>query len=174
VHLLDFEGGAGAYGQRVVMPPPASRDARPSDLQIEIQGALTEVYDPDNVKALPDDDVLMAMECLLQLEKNNHKSTLGALARLEVSQIFGPVPINLAALYYVSYLYTQNWNHASAIALRGPGCEEGRWEYVTRQKCVRTAYKAYRQWFAQVKEIGLERARASGLSPLKGAGLLWY
>jgi hypothetical protein len=132
--------------------------------------------DPDNVKALNEKETMAAMGCFLQLEENTHRSSLLGATWAGVSQLFDWAPVNLAALYYVSYLYTQNWKHGNAIALRGPGAEDAgvRWKYATTQAAIRTAYKSYRTWFARVNGMGLAKARAGKLSPLDGTGLSWY
>jgi hypothetical protein len=87
-----------------------------------------------------------------------------------------PAPINLAALYYISYLYTGNWKHGSAIALRGPEVESTDTPglYATRQEAVHKAYASYRRWYEEVKRVGLPRAREKKLDPLEGTGLSWY
>jgi len=95
---------------------------------------------------------------------------------LGVNQLFAEAPVNLAALYYISYLYTGNMEHSLAIALTGPDAEDKtiHWKYATTQSSIHTAYQAYRLWFAKVKEVGLNQARASKLAPLSGTGLAWY
>jgi hypothetical protein len=157
-------------------------DSRPTtqektDLtQTVLQKQTEQVSDPDNVKALTDDQTMAAINCLLNLEGKTRPSKIGGATRLDVSQLFATVPINLAALYYISYLYTQNWKHAAAIALRGSSASSSdrHGMYVTRQSAIRAAYEAYRKWFSQVKQIGLAHSRASGLSPLAGTDLEWY
>jgi len=160
----------------------ADGDSRPTtqektDLpQKVLQKQIEQVSDPDNVKALTDDQTMTAISCLLNLEGKTRPSKMGGATRRDVSQLFATAPINLAALYYISYLYTQNWKHAAAIALRGPSASsnDGHGMYVTRQSAIQAAYEAYRKWFSQVKQNGLAHSRASGLSPLAGTNLEWY
>jgi hypothetical protein len=127
---------------------------------------------------LSDEVVLAAMSCFLSLENRTEYASVGGPTWAGVSQFFvARVPVNLAALYYISYLYTGNWKHGNAIALRGEGADsyEGSLRlYVTRPDAVRKAYGSYRRWFEKVKQLGLAGAREQKLDPLEGTGLWWY
>ena len=132
--------------------------------------------DPDRVRELPEQEAIEAIECLLNMEGDLRQSLLVGYTRPQISQFFAPPPSNLAALYYISYIYTQNWLHGGAIALRGcqAATSNPRGEYLTRQEAVAVAYRAYRKWFAEVKRIGLRKAREAGRDPLADTGLEWY
>jgi hypothetical protein len=156
---------------------PAQHEA----FQKEIREALAEwdslePSDPDNVTALSDEQEVAAIGCLLNLETDTRPSKLDNPVWLGVSELFVDAPVNLAALYYISYLYTGNMKHSYAVALTGPDAMDKtvHWKYATTQRAIHIAYKAYRLWYAKVKEVGLVQARASKLSPLAGTGLAWY
>jgi hypothetical protein len=139
--------------------------------------AQDEVYDPDQVASLTDEQVIAAIGCLLQLENDSRTTVFGGGPRIiYVSQLFGPAPVKLAALLYISYLFTRNLNLFTAVALRGPGAESARsqWLYVTSDGAIAKAYESYRSWYEKVKRIGLARAREQKLDPLEGTGLYWY
>jgi len=133
-------------------------------------------FDPDRVTELDEATVLAAIACLLQLEGDSRPAKFTGDTGEGVSQIFDWAPMNLAALYYVSYLFTTNWNHGNAIALRGPGANvpESKLKYRTTPWAIYKAYTSYRRWYQQVRTMGLTRARAAKLDPLEGTGLYWY
>ena len=87
---------------------------------------------------------------------------------MNVSQNFAPASIEVAALYYISFLYTQKWDHASAMALRD---EHGD---IDKPEAVRRAFRSYRKWFDEVKRVGLFEAREMKLEPLKDTQVDWY
>lgn len=173
-----------AWWQARVGPPPKpqgkartmtqeQRDAVKKEIKEMDETAFS---DPDGVADLSDDYVIAAIGCLLNLENDRRASRIGGVTRLDVNQLFGEAPVRLAALYYISYLFTGNYKHAGAIALRGPGAEssESHWEYITSDDAIRKAYASYRRWLEKVKTVGLATARAHSMSPLEGTDLTWY
>ena len=115
-----------------------------------------------------DKDVLSGMKCLLQMEGNKHRAGFSGVTRLDVSQVFDEARADVAALYYVSFMFTRNWQHADAVALvRVNGG-------VSTNEIVKTAYRGYRKWFEEVEKLGLENARNEKLDPLAGTGIRWY
>jgi len=90
--------------------------------------------------------------------------------------MYSAPPVNLAALWAISYVYTSDFNHSLAIALVGQDAasSDSNGMYVTKQEAVHRAYRAYRVWFEKVEKLGLPRARADNLDPLEGTGLCWY
>jgi len=62
------------------------------------------------------------------------------------------------------------------VALRGEDASytDSSGNYVTKANAIHKAYKAYREWFTKVRQIGLASAQQSGLQPLAGTGLRWY
>jgi hypothetical protein len=115
-----------------------------------------------------DEQVLQAIECLLKLQGRKDESKLRGATKLTVSQGFGPASVEVAALYYISYLYFQKWDHGSAIALRDAKGE------VDKPAAVAQAYKSYKRWFKRVKSVGLTKAREMDLRPLSDTRVRWY
>ena len=77
-----------------------------------------------------------------------------------------PASVEIDALYYIDSNYLRNWRHGNAVVLIGPG---GRNSLKTTDE----AFTHYLGWFALVRRIGLERARAEGVRPLGGSQLNW-
>lgn len=115
------------------------------------------------------EEIFLAVKCLLQLEGKKEESNVAGASDARVSNFFGATSVEVAALYYVSYLYYQKWNHASA-----PFLVNQRESKLNSDKAVSKAYKAYKKWFEKVREIGLEEARKRKLDPLLGSGVRWY
>jgi hypothetical protein len=113
--------------------------------------------------------IMQAVECLLKLEGNKNKAKFSGATNPRVSQLFEPATVEVAALFYVSYLFYQKWDHADAIALVGENNQK-----VNTPKTVKKAYKYYRSWFKQVKSIGIVKARKMKIEPLKGKDVRWY
>lgn len=134
----------------------------------KVDSTLVRLQEPPGADEKSDQSVMEGIECLLSLEGNRNRAKFSGVTRPEVSQNFKPATVEVAALYYVSFLYTGKWDHADAIAIvdnnREPNAAE----------TVRRAYVAYRKWFQRVKKIGLAEARKIGLDPLKGKGVRWY
>lgn len=132
--------------------------------------------DPWSISSLHDDDKLEAIRCLLGEEADVRSASMSGATRFDTSQIFATATANLAALYAISYIYNDRYDHASAVALRGEGAsyidESG--AYATSPEAIKRAYIAYHEWFKKIQEIGLENARDAGLQPLDGSGLSWY
>lgn len=151
---------------------PASTGRRASLDKLGMQ----DVADPDGVRGLDGAVVIAAIGCLLQLDADVRPTS--SVGRMWVGAWlrFDTVPTNLAALYYISYLYTRNWKHGTAVALCGPGAQSlrSRPNYATTQSSIHEAYRSYRHWYEQVKDIGIEEARAEKLDPLAGTSLYWY
>lgn len=112
--------------------------------------------------------ILEGIHCLLNMEGNKHPARFSGATHMAVSQLFPDATADVAALYYISYLYYQRWDHANAIALRG---ENGT---LNSPESILIAYESYREWFEKVKRIGLIRAREMKLDPLKDAKVKWY
>jgi len=114
------------------------------------------------------EEIFFAVSCLLQLEGKKEESNVAGASNGRVSNFFGATSVEVAALYYVSYLYYQKWNHADAPFLVNKNRKRN------SDKAVSKAYKAYKKWFEKVQEIGLEEARKQKLDPLDGSGVSWY
>lgn len=120
-------------------------------------------------KDLTNEEVLEVMECLLN-QKGNKSPYWAVSLRNDISQTFGPSPVEVVSLFYVSYLFQENKDFASAIVLLYDNNDE---EFNSR-KAVKIAYNAYRKWFEKVKKIGLEEARRQELDPLADSNVRWY
>ena len=154
----------------------ASENAGVQPVLDELDLGTAASVDPDRVAELDEATVLAAIACLLQLEEDTRPANFMGVTWWGVSQIFDWAPMNLAALYYASYLFTCNWKHGNAIALRGPGAEEleSKYKYRTTTRAIHRAYGSYRHWYQELKAMGLARAREEKLDPLAGTGLYWY
>ena len=100
--------------------------------------------------------------------EGNKQAAFSGAVQLYVSQSFENTPADVAALYYISFLYHQKWDHSDAVALSG---KDGA---VNTPEVVSEAYRGYKKWFAQVKRVGLAKAREMKLDPLKGTKVRWY
>lgn len=120
------------------------------------------------IAELPSDDAaIAAIDCLLKSRGNTEPARFSGAVDDRVSQIFPDATIELAALYYISFIYEKNWNHASAVAIDGP-------RGVNTKATIAEAYDAYQRWFVQAKRHGIAAAREQGFAPLAGTGLHWY
>ncbi len=121
-----------------------------------------------NTKEMSQEEVFLAIECLLELKGRKDDSNI-SVTRSDVSPIFQATSVEVAALYYISYIFKQEWGHADAAFLRTT---------VNRKfnecKTVSKAFKAYENWFKSIKKIGLEEARKQKLDPLADTGISWY
>ena len=132
--------------------------------------------DPWNISSLPESVKMEAIQCLLNAEDDLRPAAFSGATRTNTSQLFAPARVNLAALYLISYIYTGHYDHAAAIALRGPNAEakDDNGLYETKPEAIHIAYKAYREWYAKVRKIGFAKAHQENLQPLAGTGLYWY
>lgn len=131
--------------------------------------------DPWEVASLTQAQKLKAIQCLLGAEHDLRSAAFSGGYRPDVSQLFAPVRVNLAALYAISYIYNGRYDHADAVALRGDDAwysDSGL--YATKTRAIHKAYRAYRAWFAKVRGMGLANAQRAALQPLDGTGLRWY
>ena len=110
---------------------------------------------------------LKAAKCLLSLKGNAGPAKFQGATRPNVSQTFGPARVDVAALYYLSYLFIGRFDHADAVSLvdaSGRDVEER----------VRIAFDLYGKWVQTIKKRGIEAARKENLDPLAGSGIKWY
>jgi len=146
-------------------------------LQAESRGAECEYWysqvDPktDSELELDESDpnsVLKGIECLLKLEGKRSEGAFGGATRDEVSQILPTSTVEICALYYISYLYSGDWKHASGVALVG---SDGK---LNSPSTIRVAFAEYRKWFRKVKSMGLAEARTAKVEPLGGSRIRWF
>ena len=151
----------------------AQDQGSPCDTQCEYWQSKVdaELKSPTAAAGVPETDpesIVAGIECLLRMEGNKHAAKFSGATKPYVSQIFKHATADVAALYYISYLYYQKWDHADAIALRDENGE------VDRPEAVRQAFESYRKWFDEVKRVGLVKAKTMKLEPLKDTKVHWY
>jgi hypothetical protein len=120
------------------------------------------------VDQFSDDEIVQAISCLLRLKGNKNPSGFSGATSPEVSDILPHATVEIAALYYISYLFKGNIQHAYGVALVD---KKGTYN---SNEAVDIAYSAYRKWFERIKALGLAKAKAENLDPLKGTGVYWY
>src|SRR6266404_2893213 len=108
---------------------------------------------------LPVDEKLAGVACLLSLEKNQHPARFGGATASYVSQIYPEATTEVAALFYISYMFTEKWDHSLGIAVRG---HKGR---LNDPKDISLAYKEYRKWFKRVAAVGWKKSQEQGIVP---------
>jgi hypothetical protein len=114
-------------------------------------------------------NTLEAIGCLLKLKgRTTHSIYSSPTVSFYLSLRFPRPTVEVAALYYASYLYYHNWQHAQAIILVDRNGEKN------TKGSIKVAYEAYLSWFEKVKEIGLQKAREEKLDPLNGVPVRWY
>lgn len=116
---------------------------------------------------LPESKRVEMIACLLRL-KGDRSPFWGVATNNSVSQTFGPSPLEVVALFNISYIFYGNKDFADAMVLVD---EDGK---QNSNESIDIAYKAYKKWFKTVKKIGLEEARKQKLDPLDGSGVRWY
>jgi hypothetical protein len=114
------------------------------------------------------ENIIVGAECLLALEGNKNRARFSGATRHDVSQLFAPATVDIAALYYISFLFTQKWDHADAVAIVD---KEGR---INTDESIKEAFQAYREWFKEVKKLGIHKARERGIDPFAGKNIRWY
>ncbi|MFV0388155.1 MAG: hypothetical protein ACK5NT_05315 [Pyrinomonadaceae bacterium] len=112
--------------------------------------------------------ILNAIECLLKLEGNRNEAKFTGATNFEVSQTFEPATVEVASLYYISYLYYRTWSHADAIALVDKDGNSN------TNEAIQKAYKSYRKWYEDIKKVGLQKAKEQNLDPLADSDIRWY
>lgn len=121
-----------------------------------------------NVAALSDNETTVAMGCLLKHRGDRRSARFSGATSSSVSQVLPDASIELASLYYISYLFTSNWQHGYGVALWN---RDG---VINPPGAVEAAYDSYSKWFTHVQTIGLATARKENLDPLQGTNLHWY
>lgn len=124
------------------------------------------------------ENIVPAITCLLEFEGNKNIAAFGldpsprltGPANGPTSIFSTPITQEVAALYFISYLYYQKWAHAGFVVLVDR--DDSR-EIESSDKNVRKAYAYYREWFERVKAIGIVKARKLKLEPLKGKDVRW-
>lgn len=113
-------------------------------------------------------NVMNGIECLLTLQGDVSRGAFGRSTNNRVSQQLPMSTVEICALYYISKLYWQRFEHADGVVLVD---KKGR---MNTTASVKKAFANYRKWFEKVKKIGLEESRRDKLDPLAGSGIRWY
>lgn len=117
-------------------------------------------------------NIMEGIECLLKLEGDKSVGAFGGATSSSGEAGLPEATVEICALYYISKLFYDKYDHASAVVLRYKNYEENK--SFNSDEAVKIAYESYRKWFEKVKEIGLEEARKQKLDPLEGSGVRWY
>lgn len=153
---------------------PSILDGHPCSFwvsQVDPSAGLSEDYRDaaTDMRRLSEEEVLHAIRCLLTLEGNRSPARFSGATNSSISQVFDEhATVEVAALFYISFLFYGEWDHADAVALEDG---DGR---INSPEAISEAYKKYRDWFHQVESVGLDRARKSKLDPLRGSSIRWY
>ncbi len=89
--------------------------------------------------------------------------------RFDVSQFFPQATVELDALYVISAIYNQKWEHASGIAL-----VDRKSRILAPRAGAKLAFPSVKAWYARVKDGDLQKLRAGHDDPLKRSGARWY
>jgi hypothetical protein len=116
---------------------------------------------------LPDDEKLAGVRCLLSVQGNRGRARFGGATAAYVSQIYPEGTTEVAALFYISYIFTERWDHSSGVALRG---HNGR---MNDPKDIALAYKKYRSWYKRVLARGWKKSQELGTLPLANSSVSW-
>ena len=127
-----------------------------------------------NESALSDREIEEGIGCLLELKGQKNKARFYGDTRNNYNKSEGfkppknPASVEIAALYYASYLFYDNWEHAGSVVLYDEATRK-----TNTRKIAERAFKSYQEWYKKMLEIGLRKARERKLSPLEGSGISW-
>lgn len=116
---------------------------------------------------LSDSETVEVMSCLLKF-RGDKSPVWGVVTNNNVSQTFGPSPLEVVALFQISRLFYRNENFADAMVLMDEHDRQN------AKESIRRAYIAYANWLKKVKKIGLEEMRRRQTDPLASSGVSWY
>ena len=119
--------------------------------------------------SLSEEQALEGIQCYLAMKGEDKPSRFDfANVGYHTSRRLPGPSIETAALYYVSYIFFENWNHAGAMTLVDKSGT------ASVKKLNRIAFRSYKAWFQNIRVIGLSEARKRKLNPLEGTGISWY
>lgn len=127
-----------------------------------------------NEKELSDAEALLGIECLIELKGDRNTARFTGYTNVSTSVssrppvIKKPATIEVAALYYASFVFYKDWGHAGSVRLFDPDT----WKSNSSGN-VKSAYKSYESWLINAKKIGLQKARELKVDPLEGSGIQW-
>lgn len=142
------------------MPAQCERWQSKVDPAMPLQG--------ERLAELPaDDEAVTAIRCLLAMRGRTEPARFSGATRFDVSQIAERATIEVAALYYITFIYERSWQHGDAVMIVGP-------RGTNTKAAVRQAFTAVERWLETVERIGIAEVRARQLHPLAGTKLSWY
>lgn len=125
-------------------------------------------------ETLTDREIEEGIGCLLELKGLKNKARFYGDTRSNYNKSEGyrrpekPASVEVAALYYISYLFYSNWEHAGSIALYDEATGK-----TNTGKIVEKAFESYQKWYKEMIVIGIKAAREKKLDPLEGSGISW-
>lgn len=123
---------------------------------------------PD-VEHLSEAESLAGIACLLSLEGDRRLGKFSGATRMDVSQFFPRATIELDALYVISAIYNEKWDHASGVAL-----VDRKSRILSPRAAAKLAFPAVKAWYLRVQGGSLQELRIAQDDPLKTSGVKWY
>ena len=122
-----------------------------------------------NVEELTNADKIRAIGCLLSMQGQHGDAKFSGVTRLNISQVLPKASIEVAALYYISYLYCGKWGYSDGIAL------VDKYGKFNTKRSVKLAYKSYNDWYKKVLLVGLDKMKERRIDPLDNCdGVHWF
>jgi hypothetical protein len=123
----------------------------------------------DSSRLPSDSEVVEAIRCLLELEGDKSPGRFGGATRADTSAwVEEEATVELDALYAISWISWQRYDHAGIVALTRDG------ESLDSPDTVAEAFQDVRSWFERLKLEGIEALRSRGDAPLTSGRVRWY
>jgi len=113
-----------------------------------------------NLTALSEEEKIQIIECMLSLEGRKECARISGATSFRQSFAPPPSSIEVAALFFIDYIYHGKWDFCNGIALVD---ENG--QYNTGKSIV-SAFAAHRRWFGLIKKFGLKVVIEMGIDPM--------
>ncbi|MBN2431266.1 MAG: hypothetical protein JXQ27_07315 [Acidobacteria bacterium] len=113
-------------------------------------------------------NILFAIECLFELKGRTGPANFSGATHPAVSDIFDHATVEVAALYFMTYLYYQTPDYVNAVVLVDKNNE------FSTEAAIEKAYDLYRKWYQEIEKLGISKAREQGLDPLQDSDVRWY
>lgn len=114
------------------------------------------------------ENILEGINILLSFRGDQKRAKFCGATRMDVNTPDKPCTVELAALFYISYLYYEKWDHAYGVALLDKAGNMNTPEILSK------AYCYYQEWFDEVKKVGIVKARELHIEPLRGKDITWF